>query len=309
MTRSWIIAVVAAAGIFFLAGCGRYVGEGPPDPSGRTTSSEAPSEPGAKDRTVTHQEEPFVPKPPDSTLSFGDQTVIGTLGSFCWTGGCGDARTLVPPKREALTVSAGSVMVFDFGGSRRLASIGAVAYPLGRGNEVRKHHSLRFLEPGEGRRLLATEDLKILREGDRAEIPAELPKGEYVVQVHIRLPGGEGDAVYYFRVAMEGDAGERATAEQTSNNELECPSGMGVGSFFDYAPGAKGEKASPVELARRDFSKQIEGGDIVELANHARQGDTETVRVVRDGRVVALVEYGRVGGGWLRDHYEACTDF
>jgi hypothetical protein len=33
------------------------------------------------------------------------------------------------------------------------------------------------------------------------------------------------------------------------------------------------------------------------------------VRVVRDGRVVALITYGRVGGGWLLESYEACADF
>ena len=40
--------------------------------------------------------------------------------------------------------------------------------------------------------------------------------------------------------------------------------------------------------------------------------ELRTVRVVRDGRVVALIHYkeGRgSGGGWLLDSYEACAEF
>ncbi len=119
-------------------------------------------------------------------------------------------------------------------------------------------------------------------------------------------PSGSADLT-----TSPGRSGERATtAEQTaSDNGLECPGGMGVGGFFDYAPGAKGEKANPVELARRDFSKQIDEGDTVEIADRPRGRNARTVRVVRDGRVVALIEYRRAGGGWLQDHYEACANF
>ncbi len=81
---------------------------------------------------------------------------------------------------------------------------------------------------------------------------------------------------------------------------------MGVSGVVDYAPGAKGEKANPVELARRDFSKNIEEGDEVVPERDRNPG---TVRVIRDGRVVAVIEYRRAGGGWLYDHYDACSDF
>jgi len=85
-----------------------------------------------------------------------------------------------------------------------------------------------------------------------------------------------------------------------------------------YAQGI-GEKASPVEQARRRFSKRIKEGDTVEITDDQR-GPTvgyygeqlRTVRVVRDGRVVALIHYkeGRSsGGGWLLDSYEACAEF
>lgn len=106
----------------------------------------------------------------------------------------------------------------------------------------------------------------------------------------------------------EGSGGRTTTVEQTasSGDGLGCRSGMGVGGFADYAPGAKGKKARPVELARRDFSKEIEGGDKVVPERGRSPG---TVRVIRDGRVVAVIEYRRAGGGWLRDSYEACSGF
>jgi hypothetical protein len=128
-------------------------------------------------------------------------------------------------------------------------------------------------------------------------------------------------------------SGERATtAEQPSSiyrisvqeqkyrggGVLECTDKRTKGAIYDYA-GGKGEKASPVEQTRRQFSKRIEEGDKVEIAD--RLGDPSegyygealrTVRVVRDGRVVALMFYKQgldSGGGWLLDSYESCGEF
>ena len=109
-----------------------------------------------------------------------------------------------------------------------------------------------------------------------------------------------------------GRSGEQATtAEQPTYVEmhgLQCRSSSMNAAVFDYAVGAKGEKASPVELARGDFSKSIEEGDKVEIADRPEGTHMRTVRVVRDGRVVALIKYRRVGGGWVLDSYEACAD-
>jgi hypothetical protein len=100
------------------------------------------------------------------------------------------------------------------------------------------------------------------------------------------------------------------TAEETVLHGLECPSGMAVSGYIDYVMGAKGKKGTPVEVARREFSKKIEEGDTVEIAERSRgQNAKASVRVIREGRVVARIEYRRVGGGWLQDYYEACTDF
>ena len=182
MSRLGIVAGIAAVAMV-MAGCGHGAGEGP---SG--------------------------PKPPDSTLTLGNRSVSGVLGSYCWSSPsgatCADAAGIpVPPEEEALTVPAGSGMVFDFGGSRRPTSVKAVAYPLGRGNELSGRRRGGFLVPSEGRSALTTEDLKVRRKGDRTEIPAELSPGEYVVELFVRVPGGN-DATYYFRVAVEGHADE-----------------------------------------------------------------------------------------------------
>jgi hypothetical protein len=111
-----------------------------------------------------------------------------------------------------------------------------------------------------------------------------------------------------------GRSGERATTtEQPTYVEmygLQCRSGDLNAAVFDYARGAKGEKASPVELAQGDFSKSIEESDTMEIADREKLGPYTnwTVSVVRDGRVVALIKYGRVGGGWVLSSYEACAD-
>lgn len=110
--------------------------------------------------------------------------------------------------------------------------------------------------------------------------------------------------------------GEQATTteETTVLGGLQCPTGQWVSGVTDYVMGAKGEKGNPVAIARRQFSKEdavpkIQEDDTVELAESPRgRNATATVRVIRDSRVVALIEYRRSGGGWLQDHYEACSD-
>jgi hypothetical protein len=130
-----------------------------------------------------------------------------------------------------------------------------------------------------------------------------------------------------------GRTGERATtSEQTTSiyripvqeqeyrggGVLECADKRTKGAVFDYALGI-GEKVSPVEQTRRRFSKRIEEGDKVEIAEHLGGPSTgyygeqlRTVRVVRDGRVVALMFYKEgqgSKGGWLLDSYESCGEF
>ncbi|HEX6710137.1 MAG TPA: hypothetical protein VF068_07370 [Rubrobacter sp.] len=91
--------------------------------------------------------------------------------------------------------------------------------------------------------------------------------------------------------------------------ELECEGGMAVSGGPQYAPEIKGKGGDLDKITRRSFSNQIKDGDTVEFAGYTESRDYRTVRVVRDGRVIAKVVYFREGEGWLQDHYEACGSF
>lgn len=92
--------------------------------------------------------------------------------------------------------------------------------------------------------------------------------------------------------------------------EIECPSGRSVSSSGGlYAPGVKGEKVNPVDLVRRKLSDQLEEGDVVEAAGYPESRGGRTVRVTRDGRVVAVFEFRRDKSGWFEDGYSACEGF
>ena len=110
--------------------------------------------------------------------------------------------------------------------------------------------------------------------------------------------------------AEQTDARRGGTGEETTfDNGLECPGGMAVSGIGGFAPGAEGKEADPVEQTRRAFSGQIREGDGVGLSTTPQRGDQRTVRVVREGRTVALIVYRRAGGGWLRNSYDACAGF
>ena len=100
--------------------------------------------------------------------------------------------------------------MFDYGGEGSPDSVEARAYPLEQEKQLLSGaEGARLMRPKEGRSVLVTEDLGVRREvGDRTAIPAELSTGEYVVEVLVQVP--EGDASYYFRVAMEEDAGKHS---------------------------------------------------------------------------------------------------
>lgn len=164
MMRAWIAVAMIAIGFLF-AGCSQGASLG--------ASSAA--------------------EPPDSTLGSGDRDVTGELGSYCWSSGSGGSCVdavypLVPEKEKTLAVPAGSDMVFDYGGEVPPNAVRAGAEPLGPGGEP-TGSSPRPLETG--------------GPGGRVTVPAELPAGDYVVDVSVTVP--EGDASYYFRVVVERD--------------------------------------------------------------------------------------------------------
>jgi hypothetical protein len=89
---------------------------------------------------------------------------------------------------------------------------------------------------------------------------------------------------------VEGDSGYKSL-------ELECKPGMEgrfVGTMASGAGGSKFELVSyrdPVEEAREYFKEGLEEGDVVEAAGYP-EDPNPTVRVVRNGRVIATVEFG-----------------
>ena len=171
--------------VLFLAGCAAGQGDGA---SSTTTQEE----------TTAYKEETTalmggdLPKPPDSTLSYGGREVKGTLGSYCWgsskSGVCADAVwPLIPSKRNTLTVPPGSEMVFRYGG-RSPPKVGKV-----------KAYSLKKLQKTGTFRPDST--LKVHGSGVERTIPVELPQGEYVVEVHVEVP--QGGTSYFFRIMVE----------------------------------------------------------------------------------------------------------
>ena len=140
-----------------------------------------------------NQDPPSAPEPPDSALLSGGRAVTGEIGSYCWSSGSGGSCVdavfpLVPAKEKTLAVSAGSDMVFDYGGEGPPDSVRAGAEPLGPGGK-----------PADPR----SSPLEVGGTADRVTIPAELPAGDYVVDVSVTVP--QGDASYYFRVVVGRD--------------------------------------------------------------------------------------------------------
>jgi hypothetical protein len=144
------------------------------------------------------------PWPPQSTLTLGRRSESGVLASSCSgaAGGvaeCAGERAIpVPRESEALTVPRDWVVVFDYGGRSQRPRVEAAAYQLCRGNELRlppggRSHALAADQP-------RAEGLRVVHLGERAQMQVDLPEGEYVVEVTVRVP--EGHAAYYFRLAV-----------------------------------------------------------------------------------------------------------
>lgn len=86
--------------------------------------------------------------------------------------------------------------------------------------------------------------------------------------------------------------------------DLECPGGRGV-------TGSGGDRTGedPVKLARRVLSDRLRNYDVLEIAGYPRSPEKRTVRVVRDGRIAATVEFIRESGGWRESSVSNCAGF
>ncbi|HJQ28100.1 MAG TPA: hypothetical protein VJ827_02075 [Rubrobacter sp.] len=136
--------------------------------------------------------------------------------------------------------------------------------------------------------------------GESAHV-ADFPPGK--VRIGCEKPPIDGTKVDYGTLEVVDPEGVYKPIE------LQCEGGMAMSGGPQYAPGAKGKRGDLVEITRHSFSDQIRDGDSVELAGYPENRDERSVRVVREGQVIAMVAYFREGKGWLQDHYEACASF
>ncbi len=93
----------------FSSGCGTTRVPASPDGPEPTEKVEATEPLGGADGSL----------PPESTLSYGGERVVGGLGTYCWSsasvGQCGDTVGIAV-RDGALTVPAGSTLTFVYGG-------------------------------------------------------------------------------------------------------------------------------------------------------------------------------------------------
>ena len=191
-----ILGLLMVCGGFVLAGCGaRGQSEGDcgsgaacaPVGSVPETDLGSPEPPSATRESPLEGIGPD--GPPDGTLSYGRRTVAGEQGSYSWsggrTGGCVDTDYIIP--EQVLRVPTGASLDFDYGG-RSATDIGLTAYPIKQNGEVDYRDDTRLPNKVENR--------------GEAKVPFELPSGEYLLQVIVRVPGG--DAAYYFRIVRPG---------------------------------------------------------------------------------------------------------
>ena len=186
---------------FLLAGCA--AGEGG---AGSTTTQEETT--AYKEETTVLEAEDNLPRPPDSTLSYGGREVKGTLGTYCWTSGrtgvCADAPLIFPPRKKTLTVPSGSEMVFRYGRQRSPDTVNAGAVALDKKGQPRPPSSHKKGQPRPLTPRPLTSGYPPLEahgSGVERTIPVELPQGEYGVYVDVTEP--QGDASYSFRIMVE----------------------------------------------------------------------------------------------------------
>ena len=90
--------------------------------------------------------------------------------------------------------------------------------------------------------------------------------------------------------------------------EVDCGplGGVSVG-HGDYIEGVKGDPRDPVLIAAERWGP-LEPGEEVQRAGYPK-GENRLVRLVRDGRVVEVVEYtrDRAGAGWLETEHTKCS--
>ncbi len=102
---------------------------------------------------------------------------------------------------------------------------------------------------------------------------------------------------------LVGDSGYKSA-------RLDCPRGKPPGGLKPYTEeDMKAREGDPVDLLRSELSGSLREGDIVEAAGNTRSRDEKTVRVVRDGKVVANAHYLLFSDGWVEGSSDNCSGF
>jgi hypothetical protein len=173
--------------VLLLAGCAAGPGNAGRTPAEETTANGTEETTAYKEETTVQKKAGDLNRPPDSTLSYGGQEVRGELGSYCTATACFDVAAMpVSPKQGTLTVPSGSEMVFRYGEQSSPDTVKADAFTLNK----------KGYQVWSSRR-----SLKVHGSGDERTIPAELPPGEYGVDVFVIE--SQGDANYTFHVMVE----------------------------------------------------------------------------------------------------------
>jgi hypothetical protein len=132
----------------------------------------------------------------------------------------------------------------------------------------------------------------------------------------VEVPPGEVRVGCFVNDSAEVPEDDYATFEVVDTDgsytptRLQCSDGRAMGSSGPSYAGESPEGGKDLpELARRSFSESLQPGDVVEVAGYPEARERRSVRVVRDGRVVAVLDFLPSGDGWLPDSYTACLNF
>jgi hypothetical protein len=113
-----------------------------------------------------------------------------------------------------------------------------------------------------------------------------------------RLPMMEVETIE----VLAGDSGYKST-------KLDCPREESKKIKPYTKEEMKEHRGDPIEIFRRSNSNSLRKGDVVEDAGNTRSRGERTVRVVRDGKVVATAHYLKFSTGWMEATEENCVGF
>lgn len=149
-------------------------------------------------------------EPPPATLSFGERTERGEIGSYCSTDECVDISGFpVPAEKKKLAAPTGSGVRLDLGDLRTSPVKAGAAALDGKDAKLLAADGSLELVPGGDRTRPKMQDLETRRALDQDLIDLDLPPGEYAIEVFAQVP--RGDVSYYFRMKVEPEATWRET--------------------------------------------------------------------------------------------------